>query len=79
MSIGAKDNIDRMLVKKYAKERMNNASEAEVLMRSPETYWRYAKELAEVQWSIVKATSYLKKKKDEATQQFLNGARAAVS
>ncbi|OGI04477.1 MAG: hypothetical protein A2Y25_05965 [Candidatus Melainabacteria bacterium GWF2_37_15] len=79
MSIGAKDHIDKMLVKKYAKERMNNASEAEVLMRSPETYWRYAKEMAEVQWAIVKATSYLKKKKDEATQQFLNSARPAVS
>lgn len=72
MSIGAKDYIDQMLVKKYAKERMNNPAEPDELVRSPETYWRYAKEVAEVQWAIQKATNYLKNKKEYKGQNLQN-------
>ncbi len=74
MGIGAKDHIDRMLVKKYAKEKVDNTEDAQIMAISAEKYWKTAQELAQVQRVMIKVSSYLRKKKQEAHKKNLKRA-----
>ncbi len=79
MSIGAKDQIDQMLVRKYSEKRMDNAEDSQIMAMSAEQYWKTAKELAELQRGMVQVCAYLKKKKDEANKKYLINSNKAIS
>ncbi len=61
MAVGAKDYIDQMLVKKYAKESVDNPEHAEGMKITGERYWEIMKDIAQVHMSMIKAASTIKK------------------
>jgi len=61
MTVGARDYIDQMLVKKYAKEQANNLEDAQKLSITNERYWEIMKDVAQVQMAIIKVANLAKK------------------
>lgn len=73
MAIGAKDGIDQMLVRKYARERVDNTEQAQIMAMSAQKYWDLTQEVAQVQRVMYQVSSYITQKKHDANQKFLNG------
>jgi|GEM_PF-6287941 len=71
MAVGAKDYIDQMLVKRYAKEQTTNPEDAQILKMSSDKYWEIMKEVAQVHKTMVQVATAAKKvvKKDERAQE----------
>ncbi len=67
MAVGARDYIDQMLVKRYAKEHANNPEDATTLAISRERYWEIMRDVAQVHLSMVKATTFIKKTFDNTS------------
>ena len=61
MGVGARDKIDRMLVQRYSKEKVNNPEDATVLAITRDRYWEIMKDVAQVHMAMVKATTIVKK------------------
>jgi len=72
MSIGAKDQIDQMLVRKYSEKRVDNAEDSQIMAISADQYWKTAKELAEVQRAMVKVSTYFRNKREETNKKYLS-------
>lgn len=71
MGVGARDQLDQKLVKKYSNEKMNNLNDAETKIISSDKYWEIMKEVSEVHQAMLKVSSYIKNKKDAVNQKFL--------
>ncbi len=61
MAVGARDYIDQMLVKRYAKENVNNPEDATSMNITKERYWEIMKDIAQVHMAMVKVANTLKK------------------
>jgi hypothetical protein len=61
MAVGAKDYIDQMLVKRYAKEKVNNPEDVAKLAISSDRYWEIQRDVAQVQMTLVKMSHFVNK------------------
>jgi hypothetical protein len=61
MSVGARDYIDQMLVKRYAKEKVNNPEDAAKMVISSDRYWEIQRDVAQVQMTLVKMSNFVNK------------------
>lgn len=74
MALGAKDQIDQMLVRKYAKERVDNTDHAQIMAMSAQKYWQLTQELAQVQRAMLQVSTYMNQKRKDANDKFLNNS-----
>jgi len=61
MGVGAKDYIDQMLVKRYAKEKANNPEDANIMAITNDRYWEIMKDVAQVHHTMAKVANFAKK------------------
>lgn len=61
MAVGPKDQIDRLLAKKYQEKQMNNMSDLAKLTMTPEKYWEAMNDYAQMQRVMMKVRDTLKK------------------
>jgi hypothetical protein len=61
MAVGARDQIDQALVRRYAKEKANNPEDAVKLAISSDRYWEIQRDVAQVHMALIKVSTLVNK------------------